>query len=160
MVIEGYKCFEKGLLTQYGNKLEVGKTYTATGKILFGNNGYHFCERMEDTFRYFDTFNKEIEVAKVLGSGKIDESFDDYNEYYNLYCAERITILEIIPRNKIIEYGLRLGGPRAWRFIETFGLNDEEILLFKEKHYNSIDILNRISIYQEKPDRKIKMLKR
>ncbi len=160
MEILGYKCFNKGLLTQYGDKLEVGKTYTATGKILFGKNGYHFCKRVEDTFRYFDTFNNEVDVTKVIGSGFIDESFDDYNEYYDLYASEKIRILEIIPRDKIIEYGLNLYGPRAWRFISTFGLTDSEILLFKNRYYNDFDMLRRIDIYQENENRKIKMLKR
>lgn len=160
MEVKGYKCFYKGLSTQYGDKLELGKVYTAHGKIVFGKNGYHFCQRMEDTFRYFDTFNCEVDVAKVIGMGKIDTSYDDYNEYYDLYCSEKIMLLKLLTRDDIIRYGLNLFGPRAWRFISTFGLTKEEIKLFKEKYYNEYDMLKRISVYQEKCDSKIKRLKR
>ena len=36
-MIEGYKCFNADFTNQYGKKFEVGKIYTATGKIKFKN---------------------------------------------------------------------------------------------------------------------------
>ena len=158
MEVIGYKCFNNGLVTNYGDRLEVGKTYSADGDISYGKNGYHFCLNMEDTFRYFDTFNNEVEVAKVLGSGKIDSSFDDYNEYYDLYCAEHIQVLEVLSRAQIIEYGLKLHGPRAWRFVSTFCLSKEEIELFKDKFSKEYTTLLRIKYYQEIPKAKTRKL--
>lgn len=149
MVI-GYKCFNKGLITNYGDILEVGKEYTARHDPKFGHSGFHFCKNMEDTFRYFDCFNDEVEVCLVEGFGKIEIYNDEYNGYYDMYSSEKIKILRIFTRKDIINYGLNLNELTAERFISTFGLTDKEIKLFKEKYFYSWGVLNAISYYQEK----------
>ena len=148
MVI-GYKCFNKGLVTRYGDVLEVGKEYTSKHDPKFGKSGYHFCKNMEDTFRYFDSFNDEVDVCIVEGSGKIEKYDDYYYGYYDMYCSEKIKVLRILTREDIINYGLNLNELTAERFISTFGLTSEEIKLFKDKFFYSWGVLNAIAYYQE-----------
>ena len=87
----------------YGKKFEVGKIYIAPGIIKFGTNGngFHMCRNMEDTFRYFDTEN--MTVCKVIGSGEMDEGFDHYYGFYEMYAVKRLKILKELSRLEIIE---------------------------------------------------------
>ena len=150
-MFNGYKCFDKGLINRYGIKYEVGKLYHCDGQITFGNNGngFHVCKRLEDTLRYFDAMNKEIDIAKVKCYGKYEEYEDDYNGYYDMYAYEYMEIEKVLTREEIINYGLKLYEFRAKRFISLYKLTPEEINLFKEKYQNNIDILNTIAYYQE-----------
>ena len=77
-MIIGYKCFNKGLTNRYGYKFEVGKEYIRTGEIKFGNNGngFHFCKNIEDTFRYFNAMEEEVEICLVIGHGTY-EKYED-----------------------------------------------------------------------------------
>ena len=60
----GYKCFNENLINRYGTKFEIGKIYHANGNIKFGNkgNGFHLCKNLEDTLRYFKSFNYKINI--------------------------------------------------------------------------------------------------
>ena len=149
--IAGYKCFDKGLTNRYGIKFEVGKTYHCDKNIQFGNDGhgFHMCKRMEDTFRYFDTTDGKIDICKVTGFGKIHEFNDEYNGYYDMYACENIKINELLTREEIIMYGLKLDSFRVCRFIQTLRLTPEEVLLFKRKFQNDQEILSYIAYYQE-----------
>ena len=73
MEIIGYKCFNKDLLNRYGKKFRLGKIYITEGSIKFGNsgNGFHLCKNMENTFRYFDAMNENVDICKVRASGVI-----------------------------------------------------------------------------------------
>lgn len=148
MVI-GYKCFNKGLVTRYGDVLEVGKEYTSIDNPKFGHSGFHFCKNMEDTFRYFDCFNDEVDVCIVEGFGKVERYDDEYYEYFDMYTTDKIKILQKLSREEIIYEGLNLDALRAERFVSTFGLTKEEIKLFKERFFYSNRVLNAISYYQE-----------
>lgn len=150
MEIYGYKCFNKDMTNRYGKKLEIGKIYSTSNDIKFGNdgNGYHFCKNMEDTFRYFPATTEEVSVCYVKGSGNIVEYEDDYNGYYDMYAAESIEILKKLDRQEVINYALELPSYRVKRFIQTFKLNDDEIELFKDKFKNNLDVINTISYYQ------------
>ncbi len=149
-MVEGFKCFDKGLINRYGTKFEIGVSYHANGNIQFGNrgNGFHMCKNMEDTFRYFPATEEEVSVCYVKGSGNIDEGRDDYNEYYDMYAAENIEIIKKLEREEIINYALDLPSYRVIRFIQTFKLNNDEIELFKDKFSKNIDVINAISYYQ------------
>ncbi len=70
-MISGYKCFYEGLVNLYGKKFEVGESYSNNGDVTFGNDGhgFHMCKRLEDTLRFFDTFNKEVDICEVVGYG-------------------------------------------------------------------------------------------
>ncbi len=79
----GYKCFNKGLINRYGTKFCIEKTYHCDKQIKFGNNGhgFHVCKRLEDTLRYFDAMNKEVDICIVECYGKYDKQEDDYYDY-------------------------------------------------------------------------------
>ena len=149
--VKGYKCFDKGLINRYGQMFEVGKTYHCDEDIQFGNDGhgFHMCKNMEDTFRYFDTTNGEIDICKVTGYGKLHKADDEYWGYYDMYACEYLKIDKLLTREEIIAYGLTLDTFRACRFVQTLSLTPEEIALFKIKFQNDIEVLTYIAYYQE-----------
>ena len=153
MEVVGYKCFNKDLTNRYGVKFEVGKIYIAKGPIKYGNNGngYHLCKNFEDTFRYFDAFNSEVKICKVKGSEEILESFDDYNEYYQMYVVRKLEILRLLTRKEIINLGLKLDEEfRVTRFISGFKLTEDEIKLFEQKYSKNNIVLKTIDYFQRK----------
>ena len=95
--IIGYKATDKNLkCREY--QYEVGKTYTAKGKISLCKNGFHFCENPFDVIDYYNlcecdfvsiesrgktetdgkkTVTKKIKISAHIGlSGWIKASFD------------------------------------------------------------------------------------
>ena len=149
MKVKGYKCFNKDLTNRYGTKFCVGQIYIASGIVKFGNNGFHMCKNIEDTFRYFDTTNKDIRICEVIGSGNYTEHSDEYYGYYDMYSVEKLEIIKELSREEIIEKGLHLKEQRAERFVSTLTLTKEEISLFKEVFKNNQRILKAIAYYQE-----------
>ena len=152
MSIIGYKAFDKNLVNRYGTKFQVGKIYIAEGIVKFGNNGngFHLCKNMEDTFRYFDAMEKEIDVCKVSGSGDIVEYCDEYYGYYDMYAVSELEILSKLSRKEIIDYALRLNDIRLKRFLSGYKLNDEELELFIKKYKDNISVKQVIDYYQKK----------
>lgn len=150
-MIVGYKCFNKGLINRYGCKFEVGKIYHIKGKIKFGNNGngFHICLNLEDTLRYYDAMNEEVDIAQVICYGSIIENSDEYYGYYDMYACEYMIITKVLTRKDIIAYAIKLNSESAKRFISLFRLTPEEILLFKTKYQKNDNVLNFISYYQE-----------
>lgn len=151
MEIIGYKCFNKNLLNRYGKKFKLGKIYITDGAIKFGNsgNGFHMCKNMEDTFRYFDAMNQEVELSLVKGSGTIVEYYDDYYGYYDMYAVEKLEILKVLSRSEIIEYALGLNDERLKRFLSGIKLTPDEIESILKLH-SSKDIKDTIDYYQKK----------
>ena len=149
MDVIGYKCFDKGLINKYGKKFSVGKIYIIPGTIKFGINGFHLCKRIEDTFRYFECFENEIDVCLVKGSGEIIESYDDYYGYYDMYSVQNLEILKRLSREEIINEGLNMCDLRAERFVSTFRLTEEEVNIFKETFKTNLSVLHAIAYYQE-----------
>ena len=149
MEIRGYKSFNKELTNRYGINFSIGKIYVAHGAIKFGNdgNGFHMCKNIEDTFRYFDANN--ISVCEVIGSGQIVERTDEYYGYYDMYCVEKLKIIRELSRKEIISIGLGLNEIRVKRFLSTFILKEEEIILFKEQFKKYMDVLDTIAYHQE-----------
>ena len=148
---KGYKSFKKRLVNHFGKEFELNKEYSVSGEIKFGNsgNGYHFAERPEDTLRYFLN-EDDVIIAEVTGRGKIVESYDDYNGYYDLYSAEKITIDRIIERKELILMFLEMGSNiRVERFLKSYHLTEEEINLFKKKFEKNLSIKDIIAFYQE-----------
>lgn len=150
---EGYKIFNNKQENRYGYKMEIGKTYSTIGNISYGinGNGYHFCKNLSDVFRFKDTKNFDFLVAKVIGYGKIITYDDEYYGYYDLFSCEKLFIKEFLKREDIIIKMLNETNPFALKnFIITFSMTKEEIMLFKEKFKNNIEIMNLIAYYQEK----------
>lgn len=153
MEVKGYKAFNKGLINRYGRKFELGKKYSTTGEISFGNdgNGFHFCKNIEDTLRYFDATDGEVEIAEVTGLDEIVTKEDEYNGYYDMYVAKTIIINNKIERKKLVNMFLTTitSEPRVIRFIQLFKLTEKEIEMFKLKYASSISIMDAIAYYQE-----------
>ncbi len=149
-MIYGYKCFNKGLVDNYGNSYQVGKTYTCDGDIVFGKNGLHMCLRLEDTLRYFDAFNEEITMCRVVGFGECDQIDDEYNGYYDMYACRGIYIVRELKREEIIAYGLELSDLQLMRFVSSFKLDDVEKGIFRKKFNGNVLVSQYIDYYQDK----------
>lgn len=150
-IIKGYKAFNKDHTNRYGVSFEAGMTYSIDGPVAFGNdgNGFHFCERLEDTLRYFDGRNGEVAIAEVIGSGDVVEAYDDFYGYYNMYVVSNLTVVKFLSREEIIDNFLNVIDVRAERFVSGFRLDDEEIARFKLQYMGTPRILRAIAYYQE-----------
>ena len=151
MEIKGYKVFSKGRINRYGKVYEEGKHYHVDGKIVFGNygNGIHFCKKMEDTFRYVDAVNNQVEVAEVIGSGEMVEFNDEYYGYYDMYAVRKLYIRRFISREEMIKMMLEVDENRAFRFIQFFPLSDDEKEMFKLAYASKEKVLDGNSYYKE-----------
>ena len=149
MTIKGFKAFNANMTNRYGKLFEEGKSYSVVGDPSFGlkGNGFHFCKNIEDTFRYFDP--NDCTIAKVTGSGKIAEGFDNDNDYYDMYACTDIYINHIMSRDEVIDTILNLKMERrVCRFIVTgYKLNKEEILSFRNKYKDSLVVNQYIDYY-------------
>lgn len=145
-----YKCFNSDLTNRYGTKFEVGKTYHANGAIKFGNNGngFHMCQRLEDTLRYFDAMGNEVAICEVTGYGACDKGEDTIYDYYDMYAYENMTINKRLSREEIINYALQATGNRAQRFVTLYRLTPEEMILFEKKFEYDFSIGLAIDYYQ------------
>ena len=150
-MIYGYKCFKKDLVNNYDDKFEVGKVYQAFGNVKFGvnGNGFHMCERLEDTLRFFDTFSEEVDICSVIGFGECILRNDEYNDYYDMYVCEKMYIVKKLTREEIVLYGLNLCEMRLMRFLSLFKLNDNEKNMFRSKFNGHLLINEYIDYYQD-----------
>ena len=148
-MIYGYKCFNKGLVNSYGGHYQVGKTYTVDGDIIFGVHGLHMCLRLEDTLRFFDTFNEEISICEVIGFGEYNKRDDEYNDYYDMYAFRSMYIVRELERKDIILYGLNLLEMPLVRFISSLKLDDNEKEMFREKFHNNYLVNQYLDYYQD-----------
>lgn len=149
--IKGFKAFNKGLITRYGDCFEIGRTYCVEGPIIYAKNGFHFCKRPEDTLRYVDGFNNDIEIARVVGSGDVVSSFDDYYAYYDLYASSLIDVVSVMGRNELIDCVLDNGDIR--RLITGLRLTDDEIKYIIDNYSGSVSLLLRYIDYYQKGDK-------
>ena len=151
MEVKGYKAFNKGLTNRYGRKFELGKEYSTTGEISFGNdgNGFHFCKNIEDTLRYFDAMDGEVAICEVIGSGDIVEYSDEYYGYYDMFAATELEVLKALTREEIINMYLSVPSHRMVRFVQGFRLEPLEKELMRCCYSDDIDVLNAISYYQD-----------
>jgi len=158
----GYKCFNENLTNRYNTKFEIGKIYHVNGNIKFGNNGngFHICKNLEDTLRYFNSFDYNISICLVYAFGKYDKYNDEYYGFYDMYAYEYLTILKKLNREEIINYALNLNEIRIQRFLSLYKLSNEEIKLFKNKFNNFESIIKCISYYQENNKDVYKILKK
>ena len=69
--MKGYKGMNADM-TCRGMRFEIGKSYHIDGKISLCENGLHFCEKLYDTFSYYDKFESrffEVEASGDIVSG-------------------------------------------------------------------------------------------
>lgn len=148
-MILGYKCFNKNLINNYNKTYEIGKKYEVSGEVKFGNNGngFHFCKNLEDTLRYFDSFNEDIDICKVIGSGDIKQYDDEYYGYYDMYVSSVIVILKKLTRKEIFDIIFNSSEFSVVRFISGYKLTDSELEMFEKKYMNNQTILDAITYY-------------
>lgn len=152
--MKGYKAFYKGLINKNGFRFEEKKTYSADGEVKYGpkGNGFHFCERLEDTLRYFCD-EEDVEFAEVTALGEFVEYHDHYNGFYNMYSTNKLRIDRVLSRKEVINIFLEMdshNNPRLIRFLMLYPLTEEEVALFKEKFINEKHVIDVIHYYQEK----------
>lgn len=148
MEIYGYKAFNSDYTNNYGKVFHENEVYHVEGDISFGikGNGFHFCKRMEDTFRYISDERKI--VAEVIGFGKIVNGMDEYYEYFDMYSASSIKIIHFLTREEVINYILNANEFAVTRFIVTgFKLTNNEIEVIRDKFNTSNLINNYIDYY-------------
>ena len=150
-MVKGFKAFDGRMKNRYGTHCEEGEKYSVLGPVIYGTqgNGFHFCERLEDTLRYFNGLDSEIQIAEVVGFGDIVKSFDNYYGYYDMYAASNIEIVRVLSREEIICNGLNMPEYRSERFVKGYKLTDDEIDLFKGVFSDDDNVLRAIAYYQE-----------
>lgn len=123
---KGYKAYKKGLVDQFGNTYEEGKIYSLKGDPKFRQSGFHFCDNLEDTLRYYDAMEEEVDICEVIGFGQIRE-YDDSYYGYTIYATDNIKVRRVLTRNEIIDYAVHLHDMQLYRFLMGFKLTPEEI---------------------------------
>ncbi len=144
----GYKAFNKGLTDNYGNIYELNKNYFYDGNIKFKQSGFHFCENLEDVLRYYNSFERDIEICLIKAFGNIVTYNDEYYGYYNMHSSSNFMILKVLSRKEIIDIMLNTNEVRICRFIMGFKLTEDEIDIILNK-FNSKMIIDYISYYQK-----------
>ena len=84
----GYKAFNRDL-TCRGFQYEIGKTYSIQGLPILCQKGFHFCENIADTYRYYP-MSDNTRICKIEAIGEI------VTENNIKYCTNKIKILEEI----------------------------------------------------------------
>lgn len=149
--IVGFKCFNSGIITKYGKKMELDKMYELPYNPQFSKTGYHMCKNMEDTLRYFDAFNNEVDICIAHGYPNIDEYRDDYYGYYDMYSCQKIVLKEILSRKEIIELADKMCNIQFTRFTQGYKLTSDELDYFMNKYKNDINMIRHlIYIYYDK----------
>lgn len=130
-MVQGYKAYKKGLINQLGEKHEIGQVYSIPG-FSHSNEGLCFSRNIEDTLRYYNGLEEELDIALVEGIGEIHEFYDDYYETTSLAPAG-LRPLRVLSRTEIIDYALRLDEARMCKMIAGYRFNDGELILFEDK---------------------------
>lgn len=109
--IYGYKALDKNLCAIAGNgmRFEIGKTYEvdgdlgSEGDLEFYENGFHFCESLEDTCHYPDP-SEQIRFVKIKAYGEVLPGDDDF-EFSKPFCRKIKVVKELSDKEilKILE---------------------------------------------------------
>ena len=92
----GYKVFNPDW-TCRNFQYEVGKTYEIESEPILCKNGFHYCLKLIDCFRYYN-FDPRNKVAKIIAHGIIDD--DNRN---NKHCTNKIEIVEEISWYEVLD---------------------------------------------------------
>ena len=154
MEIKGYKALTKNMESRYKDKYEIGKTYSVEGILKFGygglnGNGIHFCERIEDTLKYFDSKEDDIIITEVTSLEDNDVFCEEDQDFALMFAARKLRFDRIVPRQEIIITFLTTPYYRTERFLQFYKLTKEEIKLYKEVYQDDTYIMNIIKYYQE-----------
>lgn len=86
--MKGYKVFNSDWTCYDGFQYEVGKTYEMDDEPIICKQGFHFCIKPEDCFRYYHIWN-DIKIAEVEALGDIDKVPTDSKR-----CTNKIKIVK------------------------------------------------------------------
>ena len=112
--MKGYKMFDADWQCQ-GFQYEVGKTYEMDGKIELCRRGFHFCEKLEDCFNYYEavTWNH---IAEVEALGEVIRATDD-----SKCVTNKIRIVREIPLEEFKEI-IKDGVARSYGVAGSYGV--------------------------------------
>ncbi len=101
MSAKGYKVFFPDWTCNPGNggkpfQYQVGRTYEQDEKPVICKQGFHFCKRAVDCFRYHYDFDPKNKVAEVLALGDVDSDGVKY-------CTNKIQIVREISWVELLE---------------------------------------------------------
>ena len=139
-VISGFKCFYSGLVNAFGNKLELDKKYICNEPVKFKSNGYHICTNLEDTLRFFDGVNKQVDICEVIGYPEYVKYDDEYYGYYDMYACQGLLLKRILTRDEIIKKADSMYNEAFKRFSRDYKLTAAELDYFKNKYRNNYDV--------------------
>ena len=142
----GYKAFNN-MQDRFGNTYQLDVVYEVVGPVKFRKNGFHFCKNIEDVFRYYDGFDDNTVVCRVVGFGELDEYDDEMHEYFDMYSSSKLRILKVLSRNEILQTVLNNGVVSMLRFISGYKLTDEEIDIILSMYHETL-VEDYISYYQ------------
>ena len=146
--VYGYKAFYKGLIDKGGEKFIEGETNHKDSNGYFYIRKYLFCEKLEDALSFVDSFENEIEVAKVSSTDASDGLLSSPFGGTARYTSSSLKIEKVLSRKEIIDSVLLDG--EMDRFISLYKLSDDEIEYILDKYDGSIDYISRyIERYQK-----------
>ena len=95
--MKGYKALDQTMRAIDGNgmQFEMGETYSVEGEVVLCENGFHFCERIEDLNRYNNI--KDSRIFEVETGGKIKSDGMQY-------VAQKIRLVREITKQEINDY--------------------------------------------------------
>ena len=100
-----YKAFNKDM-TCRGFQYEVGKTYTLDGELELCENGFHFCDILNDCYNYYPD-NDDTIICLVEPLGNVVRS-----KYKNKLATNKIKIVRQLSKEEIeqdkflVQYGI------------------------------------------------------
>lgn len=142
----GYKAFSC-MNDRFNNIYKLNNEYKVEGEIKFGQNGFHFCEHLEDVFRYYDGFDEDTVICQVEGYGQIDTHEDKNYGYYDMHATSKMKILKVLSREEIMDIIMGKNIECVKRFIAGYKLTKEEKEQIQDK-YNFEIIEQYIDYYQ------------
>lgn len=152
MEMIGYKTLDNESKNRYGKTFLPGIVYSVEGEVRFGRNGngYHFCKNFEDSLKYLECFTRNFKLAKVRAFGEIRESFDRYNDIYDIYVASSLEILSYLTEEEIFKIALQLSPIQIKRFLQLYPLTELEKERFKEEYKMlELGVMQTFDYYQE-----------
>ena len=95
--MKGYKALGQDMRASLGNgmQFELGKIYTVNGEVIPCENGFHFCEKIEELNCYYNIASSrifEVEADSVI------------RQHGNKYVAERIKLVRELSKEDVGQY--------------------------------------------------------
>jgi hypothetical protein len=141
--MKGYKVLDGNLCNQYGFQYEFNKIYSLNGKLVWRENGFHFCSKPETTLKYADK-DKDYVITTIDALGNI-VCGDDYfeNRYYGitgLYATDKYVITGTISIDEVISMIIKSNDVERARFLNMYlQLTPNQIDLLLEKYGEHIE---------------------